>query len=127
MISPWLIYLVGVLITTNSIVEFVFGFSLISTMILITCYFAAVFSDDKDKKPKEAIDRMAKWLKRSLIITIVSAILVCLIPTKETMYAMLIVDQLTPENIEAMRDFGVETVQQLGDAIANSINKIEVK
>ena len=127
MISRWAIYLVSVLITADKIVEFVLGVSLICTVAFMLFYFGLNFAEDKSKVSKEDIEGLAKWLKRSSIVAAVSAVFVCLIPSEETMYAMLIVDQLTPENIEAMRNFGVETVQQLGDAIANSINKIEVK
>lgn len=127
MISPWAIYLVSVLITADKIAEFVLGVSLVCTIVFMLFYFGLIFAEDKSKVSKEDIEGLTKWLKRSSIVAAVSAVFVCLIPSEETMYAMLIVDQLTPENIKALRDFGVETVQQLGDAIANSINKIEVK
>lgn len=128
MISPWAIYLVDVLRTVGSVVEFVLGGSLICTLLFLILYLAAILDANRNHEIKEKdINQISRWVKLSAIITAVSAIFVCLIPAEETMYAMLIVDQLTPENIKALRDFGVETVQQLGDAIANSINKVEVK
>ena len=115
MISPWAIYWIELLGETDCFVGFagclLFVLSVITSLIWLI----------EDKK--------IPWhlIKRFLIIAVVLLIFATIIPSKETMYAMLVADQLTPENIEAMRAFGVETVQQLGDAIANSINKVEVK
>ena len=115
MISPWVIYWIELL----SEVDFFVGFA--GAMLLVLSVMASMICCAEDTKiPWHNI----KWF---LIIAVVLLVVATIIPSKETMYAMLVVDQLTPENIEMMRAFGVETVQQLGDAIANSINKIEVK
>lgn len=115
MISPWVIYWIELL----SEVDFFVGFA--GAMLLVLSVMASMIYCLEDTK--------IPWyhIKRVSIIAVVLLVVATIIPSKETMYAILVVDQLTPENIEAMRAFGVETVQQLGDAIANSINKIEVK
>ena len=97
-------------------------FNIITIAIFGLCVLASWVEKDEILR-----NYSSKFLKLSLIVYIVITVLSIIIPSREAMYAMLVVDQLTPENIEALRDFGVETVQQLGDAIANSINKIEVK
>ena len=115
MISPWVIYLISVLNTVKII-------SIITTILFGGLSFIAfpVFFDDDEKQCE-------KFLKIGVCVFVTSLFVAMLVPTKDEMYLMLTLNYLTPENIELMRSFGVETVQQLGDAIANSINKIEVK
>ena len=122
MISPWAIYLVDVLANIKNMLNLVWVFSLMGTSGL-GIWLLFNFEDMSEENKIF----LFKLFKICLLTLVVSITLNAFIPNKETMYTMLIVDQLTPENIKALRDFGVETVQQLGDAIANSINKVEVK
>lgn len=115
MISPWVIYLISVLNTA----KIISGITSIVSGVFSFVFFPAFFNDGETQDKK--------FVKRGICVFAVSLFVAMLIPTKDEMYLMFALTYLTPENIELMRSFGIETVQQLGDAIANSINKIEVK
>lgn len=121
MISPWVIYWIDTLSSMQDLAHITFCLGGIG--VVAFCVVLGSLSE-LEKNLRHTI---LKALKVATIICGVSILIGVFIPSKETMYAMLVVDKITPENIEMMRAFGVETVQQLGDAIANSINKIEVK
>ena len=117
MINPLWIYIAGICPSINQITMMIMfvGIAAIAAMIL------------NDFCENREINFYACKYKLLGTIFIISSVINVLTPSEQTVYTMLIVSQLTPENIEAMRNFGVETVQQLGDAIANSINKVEVR
>lgn len=111
MISPWVIYLISVL----NIVKVI---SIITTILSGGLSFIAfpVFFDDDEEQGK-------KFLKIGVCVFAISLFVAMLIPTKDEMYLMLALNYLTSENIELLQSFGIDSVQQLSDVIANSIHK----
>lgn len=111
MISPWVIYMISVLNSIRCFSGVVFVISLFYVSYLIASY---LFWDNRHER--------CIW---SIVIgaLVISASMKILTPPEQTMYAMLVANYLTPENVEILRSFGVETVQQLGDVIADSIGK----
>lgn len=71
---------------------------------------------------KELGKKLLKWIKNLTIATVISLMVVVFIPTKDTMYKMLIASQVTHENvdiaqqkIEDIANYIVETVDKLND------------
>jgi hypothetical protein len=61
-----------------------------------------------------------KYLKQSIIWFCISALLFTVIPSKDTMYAMLVLDNVTTDNIQAIGKTGKDAV----DYIVNQIDKV---
>lgn len=112
MISPWVIYLISVLNTVKVI-------SIITSILSGGLSFIAfpVFFDGDEKQGK-------KFLKIGICVFAISLFVAMLIPTNKEMYLMLALNYLTSENIELLRSFGIDSVQQLCDVIADSVNKV---
>lgn len=60
---------------------------------------------------------MVSWFKRVLILFMIFAVITALIPSKQTMYTMLVTDQLTYENIDKLGDSAKDSVDYIFDKI----------
>lgn len=118
-ISPWSIYLINVLsglknIFMTAAVAAIFG------GIVNAIYFLIVMDDpyhDEDK-----ILNIKKCFKKSVVGLIISALLFAITPSKDTMYTMLALDNLTTDNIQAIGKTGKDVIDYVADQIDKIVN-----
>lgn len=116
-ISPWLIYLINLfddlklllIITLILLACITVGILLILFFCIIDCY-----EDDN------FIIKCKKYLKKSIVWFFINSLLFITIPSKDTMYTMLVLDNVTSDNIQAIGKTGKDVV----DYIVNQIDKI---
>ena len=116
-ISPWLIYLINLfddlklllIITLILLACITVGILLIWFICIIDCY-----EDDN------FIIKCKKYLKKSIVWLFINSLLFITIPSKDTMYTMLVLDNVTSDNIQAIGKTGKDVV----DYIVNQIDKI---
>ena len=129
-INPWSIYLINVL----SGLKYFF----ITTVVAVICiaagiaiYFVVIISDyyydEDDEKTKIKISNIKKYFKKSIIGLIISSILVVATPSKDTMYTMLALDNLTTDNIQAIGKTGKDVIDYVSDQIDKIVNKDDKK
>lgn len=112
MISPWVIYLIETI-----------GAARVASIILAILSLLA-YGIELLIRASLWGSRVQKWL---LIGFGISLLLAIFLPNKGTMYVMLGVSLLTPENIEAVRSFSVDTIEQIAEAVASGIEKVTNK
>ena len=109
-ISPWMIYFASradALGTLFMIVTFIaFGICLIG------------FFDECLTK---------NGFKLFISIGIISAILTILTPTTETVYTMMVANEITPDNIQTIGKTGKDVVDYITDQIDKVVNKDDEK
>lgn len=109
-ISPWLIYFASradALGTLFMIITFIaFGICLIG------------FFDECLTK---------NGFKLFISIGIISAILTILTPTTETVYTMMVANEITPDNIQTIGKTGKDLVDYITDQIDKIVNKDDEK
>ena len=99
-ISPWIFYLISVFDALKiilTIVSIALGFVMVFLLAGFFCnleYYSDV---------KEAWEDY-KWIKKFVVGLIVILLLLVVIPSKETMYTMLVADNVTYENVEIATD-----------------------
>lgn len=116
-INPWLIYLINLFDNLKLL--------LIITLILLACitvgilltWFICVVDCYMDD---DFIIACKKYLKKSIIWLFISGLLFITIPSKDTMYTMLVLDNVTSDNIQTIGKTGKDVV----DYIVNQIDKI---
>ena len=114
-ISPWLIYFAEMCDTFN-----VLGVILLIASAVAVLYFcASVLDNDWKTEDEQKVD--AKMLKIGIIVAIISALGVILVPTTDTVYKMIIFNNITTNNIEKGKDY----VEDIIDYTAEKL--IEVK
>lgn len=115
-ISPWIFYLINVFDTLKQIgliVIIVLGFA--ATMLLAYVYCELEnYSNFKDAWEEH------KRIKKIIIGFIVTLLLFVVIPSKQTMYTMLVADNVTYENVEIATDtikYGVDYIFEKLDGV----------
>ena len=98
---------------------------LIITLILLACipvgilliWFICIIDCYEDDN---FIIKCKKYLKKSIVWLFINSLLFITIPSKDTMYTMLVLDNVTSDNIQAIGKTGKDVV----DYIVNQIDKI---
>lgn len=114
-ISPWLIYLAEMCDVFN----FLFILLLVVSFIANLYFSASVLDNNWKTEDEQKID--AKMLKIGIVITIISALGIILVPTTDTVYKMIIFNNITTNNIEKGKDY----IEDIIDYTAEKL--IEVK
>lgn len=123
-INPWSIYLINVLSGLKNI--FIAVVAAIFGGIVNAIYFLIVIDDpyyDKDnEKYQNKILNIKKCFKKFVVGLIISALLVVITPSKDTMYTMLALDNLTTDNIQAIGKTGKDVIDYVSDQIDKIVN-----
>lgn len=124
-ISPWSIYLINVLSGLKNI----FIIAVVAAIlvgIVNAIYFLIVidspYYNEDDEKDQNKILNIKKCFKKSVVGLIISALLVVIAPSKDTMYTMLALDNLTTDNIQAIGKTGKDVIDYVSDQIDKIVN-----
>lgn len=123
-ISPWLIYLIDLVDKFQVIINIalvVLGFTIIGLGIAWLLFSMEYDQDDS------IIVTCKKYLKKSIIWFVVSGLLFAVVPSKDTMYVMLTLDNVTTDNIQAIGKTGKDVVDYITDQIDKIVNKDDEK
>lgn len=121
-ISPWLIYLINLFDNLNvllSAVLFLLG-GAVATLLIIW-FFNSMDRNDN------CIVTCKKCLKKLIIWLCVSSLLFTAIPSKDTMYTMIVLYNVTTDNIQAIGKTGKDMVDYIVDQIDKVVNEDEDK
>lgn len=124
-ISPWSIYLINVLSGLKNI----FIIAVVAAIlvgIVNAIYFLIVidspYYNEDDEKDQNKILNIKKCFKKSVVGLIISALLVVIAPSKDTMYTILALDNLTTDNIQAIGKTGKDVIDYVSDQIDKIVN-----
>lgn len=123
-ISPWLIYLIDLVDKFQVIINIalvVLGFTILGLGITWLLFLMDYDQDDS------IIVTCKKYLKKSIIWFVVSGLLFAVVPSKDTMYVMLTLDNVTTDNIQAIGKTGKDVVDYITDQIDKIVNKDDEK
>lgn len=113
-INPWIFYVIDVVDALNFILPLLVFFSLFPAVLLGVCSMGVYDRDEWENCLS------LKWVKNLVICGIVALLFSIIIPSKETMYKMLIAQQVTPNNIEYIHDTVLTDINSIVDKIVES-------
>ena len=123
-ISPWVIYLIDLVDKFQGIINValcVLGFAIV---VLGIAWLLCSTDYDQDDS---SIVTCKKYLKKSIIWFVVSGLLFAVVPSKDTMYVMLTLDNVTTDNIQAIGKTGKDVVDYITDQIDKIVNDKDEK
>ena len=125
-ISPWLIYLIDLFDNLKGLLTI--------ALILLGCEIVAIliiwfvcFIDYHDERDDNVIIVCKKRLKKLIIWLGISGLLFTAIPSKDTMYTMLVLDNVTTDNIKSIGKTGKDAVDYIVNQIDKVVNKDDEK
>ena len=109
-VSPLIIYSIHLLVVLHNVALAVTIISLFCLGFILLCFVNGGFGDDKGT--------VLRYGKIVVIIFIISSVLAIFVPTKETLYTMLITSYVTPDNIHMTQSSIVDFVKQISAAVS---------
>lgn len=94
-VSPWIFYLINLLSNISDVCFMLAFVSSLALLGLILYHWLAELNSNS-----EMWVSFIKWCKRTAIALVISTLGLTFIPTKETMYKMLVANFVTYENVE---------------------------
>jgi len=124
-ISPWSIYFADVLPSLGSIGLAVGIIASAAFLVLIIIWGIMSFDSPLDEKDNKTFQKML--FKICLPILLVGYLIFVLMPSKKTIYTMMVVNQITPHNIEILGDSAKDVVDYITDEIKELTKEEESK
>lgn len=115
-ISPWMIYFAELADSINM----AFLFVAFIAFILMAFAFIPYMDNKKDETLKQC-------LKKSFIWFCISVAIVVITPSKDTVYTMIVLDNVTTDNIQAIGKTGKDVVDYITDQIDKIVNEDDEK
>lgn len=123
-INPWIVYLIDLVDKFQGIINIalvVLGFVIIG-LGLAWLLFSMEYDQDDN-----IIVTCKKYLKKSIIWFVISGLLFAVVPSKDTMYTMLVLDNVTTDNIQTIGKTGKDVVDYIVDQVDKVVNKDDEK
>lgn len=128
-ISPWLIYLAGIV----NPLKFTLG--LIAFLGFIACFVLGCFyyiegpcdgcREEHNRKAEAKQKGALKVIKIIVPVTVISFLVQAFIPDKDTLIAMTVANIVTVDNIQGANEFVKTNVQDYINMLTDAINKVK--
>lgn len=128
-ISPWLIYLAGIVDPLK------FALGLIAFIGFIACFVLGCFyyiegpcdgcGEEYNRKAERKQAGALKLMKAVAPITVVSFLLQVFIPDKDTLIAIAVANIVTVDNIQGVNEFVKTNVQDYINMLTDAISKVK--
>ena len=115
-ISPWLIYFAELADSINTTFLFVVWIA----FIIMAFAFIPYMDNKKDETLKQCLKKSFIWFCISIAIVVIT-------PSKDTVYTMVVLDNVTTDSIQAIGKTGKDVVDYITDQIDKVVNEDEDK
>lgn len=123
-ISPWLIYLIDLFDNLKGL--FSIALILLGCVAAVLLLIWLLLSVDYEQDNNFVI-ACKKYLRKSIIWLGISGLLFTAIPSKDTMYTMLVLENVTTDNIQSIGKTGKDAVDYIVNQIDKVVNKDDEK
>ena len=114
-ISPWTIYFAS---RADSL-------KILAGCILICCIIAICIAFIEGDIDYGSVLTHKSFMKKCAIVSVISAVTFVITPSTETIYRMAVVNEITPDNIQAVGKTGKDVVDYITDQIDKVVNDKE--
>ena len=111
-ISPWTIYFAS---RADSL-------KILAGCILICCIIAICIAFIEGDIDYGSVLTHKSFMKKCAIVYVISAVTLVITPSTETIYTMAVVNEITPDNIQAVGKTGKDVVDYITDQIDKVVN-----
>lgn len=116
-ISPWVIYFAS---RVDSL-------KILAGCILICCIIAICIAFIEGDIDYGSVLTHKSFMKKCVITSIISAVVLVITPSTETIYTMMAANEITPDNIQTIGKTGKNIVDYITDQINKIVNEDDEK
>lgn len=114
-ISPWTIYFAS---RADSL-------KILAGCILICCIIAICIAFIEGDIDYGSVLTHKSFMKKCAIVSVISAVTLVITPSTETIYTMAVVNEITPDNVQAIGKTGKDVIDYITDQIDKVVNDKE--
>lgn len=117
-INPWFFYFANLLDGFWTLISIVLFLAIVGTVGFVIWWIIEAYDSDffvHDDKETPFANFCKKMMKISVIATIISAVLMVVVPSEETVNKMMISSFITKENIEKTKEEAKEIVDYIAE------------
>ena len=118
LISPWYIYLIGIVGPIKGLTGVISSIGAILSVVIILMQAG-------EHEDSETYNEISHTLKLALFITLPNLVLYVLIPSEEILIQMYIASLTTPENLQTIKDLGVSLTEFLKGNLLDIIKEVK--
>ena len=117
-INPWIMYVIGLANNISLIFTAVIVFLFVAIIIAAALgFFQFIENYDNFDEFLEEYHTAVKWFKKGCVSLIIAGIVMIFIPSEKTLYSMVVLENVTPNNIEIAGNTGKDVIDYLFDKI----------
>ncbi len=116
-ISPWVIYFAS---RVDSL-------KILAGCILVCCIIAICIAFIEGDIEYGSVSTHKSFMKKCVIVSIVSAVALVITPSTETIYTMMVANEITSDSIQAIGKTGKDVVDYITDQIGKIVNEDDEK
>lgn len=99
-INPWIFYVIDILGALEWFCIFICITAMICIFVATFIIYNVDFFVDTNEESNNVVNKCIKYIKKLVCVIIASALLIVMIPQKQTMYTMLVSSYVTTDNVE---------------------------
>ena len=116
-ISPWVIYFAS---RVDSL-------KILAGCILVCCIIAICIAFIEGDIEYGSVSTHKSFMKKCVIVSIVSAVALVITPSTETIYTMMVANEITSDSIQVIGKTGKDVVDYITDQIDKIVNEDDEK
>lgn len=126
-INPWIFYLIDILSNLKGVSRFATFITALALIVItiITAYLKVQDSYYGSENNIEVIEILTRFFKKLLIVACIAISVFIVTPSEETMYKMLVAQNVTYENVDKAQEEIKETVDYIFKKLGKEDKKDE--
>lgn len=124
-ISPVLIYLIGISSNVQLLCNLLASVAVALAILTIAIYFDVKMDTYYDDDTQNTLQLCRKIIKYSIVCALTLGVISALIPSKEVATAMVVANYITPDNLHSTNDVIKSNLQDYVNIIVEAINKVK--
>ena len=126
-INPWIFYLIDILSKLKGVSRFATFITALALIVItiITAYLKVQDSYYGSENNIEVIEILTRFFKKLLIVACIAISVFIVTPSEETMYKMLVAQNVTYENVDKAQEEIKETVDYIFKKLGKEDKKDE--
>lgn len=124
-ISPVLIYLIGISSNVQWLCNLLTGVAISFAVVAAVIYLVnEIDAYGYDDDTQDTVRLCRKIIKYSLVCAVILGVIASLIPSKEVATAMVVANYITPDNLQGTNDVIKSNLQDYVNIIVEAINRV---
>jgi len=115
-VSPWIIYLMGIVDNIRDACIVVLIFSSMALVVAAVGYYVNLYDEDE-----KGIEMSKRFIRKSLPTVVLCILILLFVPARNTIVGMIVAENLTYDRVEKLVDTGAGSLDAVRQALKQDV------